>query len=222
MHPFISYGFSFLLSFVLAVLTVRLLTYWIEALYDGSPDDLLAYPDREETPAFLSRRNLILAAVVFSSLYFSFSLLQGEKSIVPFLKNWFAIFFVWGIAVTDGEQHVIYNIMVGPFAALGLLFDLIGYGTADMPYITALVAGVILLALCAVSRGLVSAGDVKFLFALALWTGEELFVILFVCGALAIAVTTLILRLMHKDETAPRIPYAPFFAVPGILCCLVA
>lgn len=118
---------------------------------------------------------------------------------------------LWLTVCTDFEQHVIFDRMLAPLAAVVFLFCLLN-GAPVLRHIGAMLVGFgIFLVLAAVTKGGIGGGDIKLVALLGLWCGKKLFPVL-VIGLILAGLAALVFLLAKRKRKRDFLAYGPYFA----------
>lgn len=155
-----------------AVLLVTFLLHrfgnaWIDRLY-ASHRGILTFPLTVKERGRLRRFLLPLAFLLCGarSVYIA-------SSPVELFFLLFAAAFLLLMTATDFEQYCLFDAMMLPFAAGGLLFSLLQLPRLTDHLLAAAVGGAVFLVLAILSRGALGGGDVKLIASLGLWLGTD-------------------------------------------------
>ena len=150
-----------LLSVLFTVMGSTLMDY----LYARAPRDLLSFPEQVTTRAKYRRPLLFLLLTVYVG--------RACITVTPPALFYLVIAIVCLsiITATDFEQYVIFDVMLVPFAATGILYT-IHMGLPITGHIAAsLGGGLVFLLLAIVTKGAIGGGDIKLIAAMGLWLG---------------------------------------------------
>ncbi len=178
---------------------------WIDFLYK-LPTAPLSFP--EEIQSRAKFRQPLLAAILFVSIY---NLAQVQAPLQVYLIA--ANFFLALIIFTDFEQYVIFNKMLLPFAAVGILalFHL------NLPLVdrlsAALISGGIFLLIATLTHGGIGGGDVKLIFVLGIWLGSENLLRVVIMACVLGGIAALLLILINRKNRKSYFAYGPYFAL---------
>ena len=125
-----------------------------------------------------------------------------------------AIFLLLLMTLTDFEQYMLFDAMTFPLAIIGGIFSYQS-GILQENFLAALVGGGVFLLLAIISKGSMGGGDVKLIFALGLWLGENLFdVILY--GTILGGIAGLTMILTKIKDRKSYFAYGPYFSLTAI------
>ena len=120
------------------------------------------------------------------------------------------------ITATDFEQYVIFDVLLVPFAATGILYT-IHMGLPITGHIAAsLGGGLVFLLLAIVTKGAIGGGDIKLIAAMGLWLGIRPLLSVIVYGFIAGGVAAFILLLTKQKSRHSYFAYGPYFALSGL------
>ena len=140
---------------------------WIDRLY-ASHRDILTFPLAIEERGRL-RRFLLPLAFLFCGA----RAVYIASSPVELFFLLFAAAFLLLMTATDFEQYCLFDAMMLPFAAGGLLLSLIQLPRLSDHLLAAAIGGAAFLVLAILSRGALGGGDVKLIASLGLWLGRD-------------------------------------------------
>ena len=119
--------------------------------------------------------------------------------------------FLISISATDLKTMMIYERILLPMAAVGILFDALGFLVSVGEGILYFALGFILMfAIYIISRGGMGGGDVKFCAVLGLWLGKNLLAAIFLASMLA-AIFAVFLAIKNRDLKS-QFPFGPFLS----------
>ena len=134
-------------------------------------------------------------------------------SIFLLLFNYFLVLYTF----TDFEQQVIFDHMLIPFAALGLL-QTIALQQPLLDHLTAAAAGgLIFLLLAILTRGGIGGGDIKLIAALGLWLGIDNLLSVSMAGLVLGGIAAFFLILTGKKKRTDYFAYGPYFILTAIV-----
>ena len=140
-------------------------SYWIDYLY-RRPNAPLSFPDSlNGTHTF--RKIFLTVIFFFSSIY------CAKMPPLDFIFHVTAAFFLAVIVVTDCEQYIIFDMVLLPFALLGILFTLLSETSFLERLSAAFCGGAFFFALLLLTKNGIGGGDVKLVATLGLWLGAE-------------------------------------------------
>ncbi len=187
-------------------------TCWIDNLYQ-SKKDILSFP--QKTIGQAGSRAKILSACL--GVLFAFYLLSYDSGV---LLNFFHLFFIYFLVlytITDCEQQVIFDIMLIPFALLGLIASVVcGYPLLNH-LLAALGGGVLFLIMAILTKGGIGGGDIKLIAALGLWLGVDKLTDVIVMGLIGGGIGALFLLVFAHKKKTDTFAYGPFFTLAALL-----
>lgn len=195
-----------LLSVLFTVMGSTLMDY----LYARAPRDLLSFPEQVTTRAKYRRPLLFLLLTVYVG--------RACITVTPPALFYLVIAIVCLsiITATDFEQYVIFDVMLVPFAATGILYT-IHMGLPITGHIAAsLGGGLVFLLLAIVTKGAIGGGDIKLIAAMGLWLGIRPLLSVIVYGFIAGGVAAFILLLTKQKSRHSYFAYGPYFALSGL------
>lgn len=195
-----------LLSVLFTVMGSMLMDY----LYARAPRDLLSFPEQVTTRAKYRRPLLFLLLTVYVG--------RACITVTPPALFYLVIAIVCLsiITATDFEQYVIFDVMLVPFAATGILYT-IHMGLPITGHIAAsLGGGLVFLLLAIVTKGAIGGGDIKLIAAMGLWLGIRPLLSVIVYGFIAGGVAAFILLLTKQKSRHSYFAYGPYFALSGL------
>ena len=186
---------------------------WINHLYQQQPSVL-------SFPAQLSARGKVRPsglALILTLLFCWILLTMGDRgipmSIFLLLFDYFLVLYTF----TDFEQQVIFDHMLIPFAALGLL-QTIALQQPLLDHLTAAAAGgIIFLLLAILTRGGIGGGDIKLIAALGLWLGTDDLMSVAMAGLILGGIAAFFLILTGKKKRKDYFAYGPYFTLTAII-----
>ena len=195
-----------LLSVLFTVMGSMLMDY----LYARAPRDLLSFPEQVTTRAKYRKPLLFLLLTVYVG--------RACITVTPPALFYLVIAIVCLsiITATDFEQYVIFDVMLVPFAATGILYT-IHMGLPITGHIAAsLGGGLVFLLLAIVTKGAIGGGDIKLIAAMGLWLGIRPLLSVIVYGFIAGGVAAFILLLTKQKSRHSYFAYGPYFALSGL------
>lgn len=216
---FLTTIFSAGISIILGVGLGMAGSHWIDRLYARSPRSLLSYPDDVEHRGRFRPGGM--AALM--TMTFCWALLETKAGREPLEAIFLFAFlvFMWICTFTDFEQHVIYDKVLVPFAALGIVQTFVfGYEFSDRLE-AAIIGGLIFLAIAALTHGGIGGGDVKLIAALGLWQGTDMLTVIAICGIILGGLVALTLMLAKKKKRHEYFAYGPYFTITAIFLVLI-
>ena len=128
----------------------------------------------------------------------------------------FASAFLLLMTATDFEQYCLFDAMMLPFAAGGLLLSLIQLPFLTDRLIAAAAGGAAFLVLAILSRGALGGGDVKLIAALGLWLGRDALLFVTMAGIVFGGLSALLLMLLRLKKRKSAFAYGPYFALTAL------
>ena len=195
-----------LLSVLFTVMGSTLMDY----LYARAPRDLLSFPEQVTTRAKYRKPLLFLLLTVYVG--------RACITVTPPALFYLVIAIVCLsiITATDFEQYVIFDVMLVPFAATGILYT-IHMGLPITWHIAAsLGGGLVFLLLAIVTKGAIGGGDIKLIAAMGLWLGIRPLLSVIVYGFIAGGVAAFMLLLTKQKSRHSYFAYGPYFALSGL------
>ena len=183
-------------------------SFWIDCLYK-LPNAPLTFSDK-----ILERgrfRKILLTVIFFVAILFSSEI---PKSFAAY--NLTAIFFLSLITMTDFEQYIIFDKMLLPFALASLPFIFILELPLPNHLSAALIGGGFFFFLMALSKNALGGGDVKLIFVLGLWFGENLLPII-LAGTIFAGFFALIFLSAKIKSRKDFFAYGPYFCIAAFL-----
>ena len=197
---------TILFSVIFSVIGSMLMDY----LYARAPKDLLSFPEQVTTRAKYRKPLLFLLLTVYVG--------RACITVTPPALFYLVIAIVCLsiITATDFEQYVIFDVMLVPFAATGILYT-IHMGLPITGHIAAsLGGGLVFLLLAIVTKGAIGGGDIKLIAAMGLWLGIRPLLSVIVYGFIAGGVAAFILLLTKQKSRHSYFAYGPYFALSGL------
>lgn len=185
---------------------------WIDNLYPAKKQ-ILSFPAKIYAQAQTRRRYLPAAL----GMLFAFYLLSHELPVTSYAFHLLYIYFLVLFTVTDCEQQVIFDVMLIPFALLGLIFCLADGLPLVHHLAAALGGGLLFLLLAVLTRGGVGGGDIKLIAGLGLWLGVNSLLHVVVCGLIAGGLGALFLLIVKHKKRTDTFAYGPFFTLAALL-----
>ena len=182
----------------------------MDYLYARAPRDLLSFPEQVTTRAKYRRPLLFLLLTVYVG--------RACITVTPPALFYLVIAIVCLsiITATDFEQYVIFDVLLVPFAATGILYT-IHMGLPITGHIAAsLGGGLVFLLLAIVTKGAIGGGDIKLIAAMGLWLGIRPLLSVIVYGFIAGGVAAFILLLTKQKSRHSYFAYGPYFALSGL------
>lgn len=190
---------------------------WIEKLY-LQKTSILSFPHKISEQA--QKRRHFLPGVL--GIIFAFYLLSNSTEVPVYISSLFFIYFLVLFTFTDFEQQVIFDVMLLPFAILGLISSIINGFPLLEHLIAALGGGALFLILAILTRGGIGGGDIKLIAALGLWLGVSQLTDVIVLGLIVGGIGALILlKFGHKKRT-DTFAYGPYFTIAALLQLFLA
>ena len=185
-------------------------SHWIGSLYETHRDILtfpLAVKERGRLRHFLLPLAFLLCGA--RAVYIA-------SSPVELFFLLFASAFLLLMTATDFEQYCLFDAMMLPFAAGGLLLSLIQLPLLTDRLIAAAIGGAVFLVLAILSRGALGGGDVKLIASLGLWLGTDALLFVTMAGIVFGGLSALILMLLRLKKRKSAFAYGPYFALTAL------
>lgn len=122
------------------------------------------------------------------------------------------------MTATDFEQYCLFDAMMLPFAAGGLLLQL---PRLTDHLLAAAVGGAVFLVLAILSRGALGGGDVKLIASLGLWLGTDALLFVTMAGIVLGGLAALLLMLLRLKKRKSAFAYGPYFALTTLALFLM-
>lgn len=199
---------TFLLSF--------LGTCWIDKMYRNCPA-VLSYPESIVRRGKLRQYLFLpLLAVLFLVTLGQHPAIAWSRFIVLMLFEFFLLLYTF----TDFEQQVIFDKMLLPFAALGLLNAMVFSPDLADHILAAAAGGGFFLFLAVITRGGIGGGDIKLIAALGLWLGSDALKVIALAGMLLGGLAALFLLLTGRKKKNEYFAYGPYFTIAAMLAAI--
>ena len=195
-----------LLSVLFTVMGSTLMDY----LYARAPRDLLSFPEQVTTRAKYRRPLLFLLLTVYVG--------RACITVTPPALFYLVIAIVCLsiITATDFEQYVIFDVLLVPFAATGILYTIHMALPITGHIAASLGGGLVFLLLAIVTKGAIGGGDIKLIAAMGLWLGIRPLLSVIVYGFIAGGVAAFILLLTKQKSRHSYFAYGPYFTLSGL------
>ena len=200
---------------LLTFLLHRLGNAWIDALY-ASHRDILTFPLAVKERGRLRHFLLPLAFLLCGA-----RAVYIASSPVELLFLLFASASLLLMTATDFEQYCLFDAMMIPFAAGGLLLSLIQLPLLTDHLIAAAAGGAAFLVLAILSRGALGGGDVKLIASLGLWLGTDALLFVTMAGIVFGGISALVLMLLGFKKRKSAFAYGPYFALTALTLFLM-
>ena len=174
-------------------------SFWIEKLYLNCSE--LTFPEE------ISTRGRFRKPILFISLL-SFILIDDLWLMV-------AIFLLVLMTVTDFEQYMLFDAMTLPFALIGAIYAYQNSALQENLFAAAVGGGIFLL-LAIISKGALGGGDIKLIFGLGMWFGEEKLLNIVLYGTILGGIAALLMILAKKKSRGSYFAYGPYFTLSAI------
>jgi leader peptidase (prepilin peptidase)/N-methyltransferase len=185
---------------------------WITQLFlKAQGRDILSFPEQIEHRAKF-RQPLLFVLLL---LCFGKAWLYITNPLLLFYVI-LAIAFLSFVTVTDFEQYVIFDIMLLPFAIIGLCYTLHLRLPLGEHVAAALGGGILFFLLAVVTKGAIGGGDIKLVAALGLWFGYRSLLLVLMYGLLAGGAAALLMLMTKQKQRKSYFAYGPYFALSGI------
>lgn len=132
----------------------------------------------------------------------------------------FALLFAFGMIIatrTDMEQYLIFDVLLIPYAVLGIIAVIAMNLPLKEHLITAGALFAVTLIFAVLSRGGMGGGDIKLLAVIGLWLGKDLGLLAFVSGAVLGGLYAIFLLITKKADKGTAFPYGPFFTISALI-----
>lgn len=183
---------------------------WIDRLY-ASHRDILTFPLAVKERGRL-RRFLLPLAFLFCGA----RAVYIASSPVELFFLLFAAAFLLLMTATDFEQYCLFDAMMLPFAAGGLLLSLLQLPRLSDHLLAAAIGGAAFLVLAILSRGALGGGDVKLIASLGLWLGRDALLFVTMAGIVLGGLAALLLMLLRLKKRKSAFAYGPYFALTAL------
>ena len=205
--------FPLLLSLILGLAGGIAGSRWICHLYRHQPS-VLSFPAQLSSRARFRPSGLVS---ILTLLFCWIMLTIGERGIPMTISLLLFDYFLVLYTFTDFEQQVIFDHMLIPFAALGLL-QTIALQQPLLDHLTAAAAGgIIFLLLAILTRGGIGGGDIKLIAALGLWLGIDNLLSVSMAGLVLGGIAAFFLILTGKKKRTDYFAYGPYFTLTAII-----
>lgn len=187
-------------------------SFWINKSYfKAQQRDILSFPEQ------IDNRSRFRKPILFLMLLFCIgkAWLQIEN---PYLLLYtvLAIAFLSFITVTDFEQYVIFDVMLLPYAIIGLCCTLHLHLPFGEHVAAALGGGLLFFLLAVITKGGIGGGDIKLVAAMGLWFGYRSLLLIIMYGLLAGGAAALLMLLAKQKQRNSYFAYGPYFALSGV------
>ncbi len=190
---------------VVAIVLGMIGSYWIDRLY-ARPNAPLSFPEDIENRSRF-RKPLLMLFLFGCVLHFSAVPLPQAVYLAA------ASFFLLLYTFTDFEQYVIFDLMLLPFAVIGLVAMIhLDWSIYDH-LIAAVVGGAAFLLLAITTHGAIGGGDIKLIAALGIWLGGKLLLNVVIIGCILAGVSGLMMLIMKQKNRKSFFAYGPYFAL---------
>ena len=180
-------------------------SYWIDYLY-RRPNAPLSFPDSlNGTHTF--RKIFLTVIFFFSSIY------CAKMPPLDFIFHVTAAFFLAVIVVTDCEQYIIFDMVLLPFALLGILFTLLSETSFLERLSAAFCGGAFFFALLILTKNGIGGGDVKLVASLGFWLGAEGLLSTVLTASILGGVCALFMILTGFKKRKDFFAYGPYFCI---------
>ena len=133
-----------------------------------------------------------------------------------------ASFFLLMVTFTDFEQYVIFDLMLLPFAVIGIIAMIhLNWSIYDH-LIAAVVGGSAFLLLAITTHGAIGGGDIKLIAVLGIWLGSKILLNVVVIGCILAGVSGLMMLVMKQKDRKSFFAYGPYFALTTIYILIKA
>lgn len=187
---------------------------WIDRLYLKN-HSILSFPDAVGSRA--RYRVKLLTLLFFLTGIRLFFVSQGIILVLSLALCGLLLLII----ATDFEQYCIFNDMIIPLAAGGVLCCALFLPIAIDHLISAAAGGVLFLIIAILSRGALGGGDIKLIACLGLWMGTDALFAVSMIGIILGGLVALLLLLTGKKKRKSAFAYGPYFALTTIALFLV-
>lgn len=187
---------------------------WIDRLYLKN-HSILSFPDAVGSRA--RYRVKLLTLLFFLTGIRLFFVSQGIILVLALALCGLLLLII----ATDFEQYCIFNDMIIPLAAGGVLCCALFLPIAIDHLIAAAAGGVLFLIIAILSRGALGGGDIKLIACLGLWLGTDALFAVSMIGIILGGLVALLLLLTGKKKRKSAFAYGPYFALTTIALFLV-
>ena len=199
---------------VLSMVFAHYGSWWIDRLYEKRKD-ILTFPDAIQERS--KYRKFLLGLSFMGSGWW----MVRSASFLETGLLLFAIAFLLLMTCTDFEQYCLFDDMMLPFAAGGILWCILFPETAVNHGIAAVAGGLVFFLLAVLSGGALGGGDVKLVAALGLWLGTEHLLSVVCLGMVFGGIAAGILLLLKKKKRKSAFAYGPYFALTTVALFLL-
>ena len=199
---------------VVAIILGAIGSYWIDRLY-ARPNAPLSFP---EDIANRSRFRRPLLMLLMFGCVLHFSSVPMPQTIYLIIAS----FFLLMVTFTDFEQYVIFDLMLLPFAVIGIIAMIhLNWSIYDH-LIAAVVGGSAFLLLAITTHGAIGGGDIKLIAVLGIWLGSKILMNVVVIGCILAGVSGLMMLIMKQKNRKSFFAYGPYFALTTIYILIKA
>lgn len=187
---------------------------WIDRLYLKN-HSILSFPDAVGSRA--RYRVKLLTLLFFLTGIRLFFVSQGIILVLSLALCGLLLLII----ATDFEQYCIFNDMIIPLAAGGVLCCALFLPIAIDHLISAAAGGILFLIIAILSRGALGGGDIKLIASLGLWLGTDALFAVSMIGIILGGLVALLLLLTGKKKRKSAFAYGPYFALTTIALFLI-
>lgn len=187
---------------------------WIDRLYLKN-HSILSFPDAVGSRA--RYRVKLLTLLFFLTGIRLFFVSQGIILVLSLALCGLLLLII----ATDFEQYCIFNDMIIPLAAGGVLCCALFLPIAIDHLISAAAGGVLFLIIAILSRGALGGGDIKLIACLGLWMGTDALFAVSMIGIILGGLVALLLLLTGKKKRKSAFAYGPYFALTTVALFLI-
>lgn len=187
---------------------------WIDRLYLKN-HSILSFPDAVGSRA--RYRVKLLTLLFFLTGIRLFFVSQGIILVLSLALCGLLLLII----ATDFEQYCIFNDMIIPLAAGGVLCCALFLPIAIDHLISAAAGGVLFLIIAILSRGALGGGDIKLIASLGLWLGTDALFVVSMIGIILGGLVALLLLLTGKKKRKSAFAYGPYFALTTVALFLI-
>ena len=180
-------------------------SYWIDYLY-RRPNAPLSFPEK------LIRKNTF-RKISLTVIFFFSAIYCAKMPPLDFVFHVTAAFFLAVIVVTDCEQYIIFDMVLLPFALLGILFTLLSETSFLERLSAAFCGGAFFFALLILTKNGIGGGDVKLVASLGFWLGAEGLLSTVLTASILGGVCALFMILTGFKKRKDFFAYGPYFGI---------
>lgn len=195
--------FTLFLKGLISIGISVLLSHLIDFLY-SLPNAPLSFQKKTQhrTSRIFFLSVMLLVALIYCE---NFSLLMTIYKMI-------AAIFLLVITVTDFEQYVIFDIVLIPFALIGIVFAFVLELSLVERFLAAFFGGIAFFSLMILTKNGIGGGDVKLVAALGLWLGTDILSTLLNAAILG-GICALFLLVAGLKSRTDYFAYGPYFCI---------